>query len=462
MNKRIASIDALRGITIIMMIFCAAFGWNSGLPAWMFHCQCPPPTYAFDPTVKGITWVDLVFPWFLFAMGAAIPFSLGGKLRKGIGMGRVSLDLLKRWLTLAAFGLVLGNAGLITDYSAWGPSLLRLGIWCGLFLALWRVPSGSKIPGWTVNIAGVIAIIALLVVEKFAFGVSLSLHSNDIIIMVLSLVALVGGFAWLITREKPVWRLALLVVVAALKEVSWQAPGTLGMMNFPHWIDWLLNWRYLQYLVVVLLGTFAGDILAKAASSGADLCANPTGAGSACAALLCLLSVPAALVGFFTRNIWVLLAVIAAFAAVSLVLTRRDRSAWALIIRIGYACLLLGIIFDPIDGGITKDHCNLSYMLSAGGLACLMSSFLLWCESRAALRGRTLSKTLTMTGQNPMVAYTVTWFVILPLLSACGFGHFMAATVGSPVLGLLQGVILTGLMVVVTCLLTRARIFWRS
>ena len=126
------------------------------------------------------------------------------------------------------------------------------------------------------------------------------------------------------------------------------------------------------------------------------------------------------------------------------------------------ACLLLGIIFDPIDGGITKDHCNLSYMLSAGGLACLMSSFLLWCESRAALRGRTLSKTLTMTGQNPMVAYTVTWFVILPLLSACGFGHFMAATVGSPVLGLLQGVILTGLMVVVTCLLTRARIFWRS
>ena len=229
MNKRIASIDALRGITIIMMIFCAAFGWNSGLPAWMFHCQCPPPTYAFDPTVKGITWVDLVFPWFLFAMGAAIPFSLGGKLRKGIGMGRVSLDLLKRWLTLAAFGLVLGNAGLITDYSAWGPSLLRLGIWCGLFLALWRVPSGSKIPGWAVNIAGVIAIIALLVVEKFAFGVSLSLHSNDIIIMVLSLVALVGGFAWLITRGKPVWRLTLLVVVAALKEVSWQAPGTVTL-----------------------------------------------------------------------------------------------------------------------------------------------------------------------------------------------------------------------------------------
>lgn len=461
MNKRIASIDALRGITIIMMIFCAAFGWNSGLPAWMFHCQCPPPTYAFDPTVKGITWVDLVFPWFLFAMGAAIPFSLGSRLRKGASLGAVSLGLVRRWLTLAAFGLVLGNAGLITDYSAWGPSLLRFGIWCGLFLALWRVPSESKIPGRVVNLAGLVVIIALLVVEKFAFGVKLGLHNIDIIIMVLSLVALAGGFAWLLTREKPVWRLVLLVLVAVLKEVCWQAPGVLRPLAFPHWIDWLLNWRYLQYMVVVLLGTFAGDIIAKSAAEG-QLCAFPTGAGGAIAAILCLLSVPAALVGFFNRSIWALLAVIAVFAVVCLVLTRRDRSAWALIMRIGYACLLLGIVFDPIDGGITKDHCNLSYMLSAGGLACLMSSFLLWCESRAALRGRSLSKTLTMTGQNPMIAYTVTWFVILPLLNACGFGRFMEATAGSPLLGLLQGVILTGLMVAATCLLTRARIFWRS
>ena len=461
MNRRIASIDALRGITIIMMILCSTIGWNSALPAWMFHCQCPPPTYAFDPTVKGITWVDLVFPWFLFSMGAAIPFSLSSRLRKGASLGAVSLGLVRRWLTLAAFGLVLGNAGLIADYSAWGPSLLRLGIWCGLFLALWRVPSGSKIPSRVVNLAGLVVIIALLFVEKKAFDVSLGFHNIDIIIMVLSLVALAGGFAWLLTREKPVWRLVLLVLVAVLKEVSWHSDA-LSFMAFPGWIDWLLNWRYLQYLVVVLLGTFVGDILRQRSTEDGGLCSSPRGFQSACAALLCLLSVPAALTGFFTRSIWALLAVAAVSAVISLVLTRRDGSAWALIMRIGYACLLLGIVFDPIDGGITKDHCNLSYMLSTGGLACLMTSFLLWCESRAALRGRSLSKVLTMTGQNPMIAYTVTGFVILPLVSALGFGHFMNATVGNPLLGVLQGVILTGLMAALTCLFTRWRIFWRS
>ncbi|MBP5488700.1 MAG: DUF5009 domain-containing protein [Bacteroidales bacterium] len=459
MNRRIASIDALRGITIIMMILCSSIGWNSGLPAWMFHCQCPPPTYAFDPMVKGITWVDLVFPWFLFSMGAAIPFALGSRIRKGWGMGRISAGLVRRWLTLAAFGLVLGNAGLVTDYCAWGPSLLRLGIWCGLFLALWRAPAKH---GYAVNLAGLAVVIALLIVEHSVFGASMSLHSNDIIIMVLSLVALTGGFAWLLTRERPGWRIALLLLVAALKEVSWQW-HPFGFMQFPGWIDWLLNWRYLQYLVVVLLGTVVGDLLSAASAGGPQaLCASPLDRRAIIAAGLCFLMTPLALWGFFARQIWMLFTLVFALGGLAMWLTRGDKSVWAYIMRIGFACLQFGIIFDPIDGGITKDHCNLSYMLSTGGLACLMTSFLLWCEAGAALRGRTLSKTLTMTGQNPMIAYTVAWFVIMPALMLVRFDLFEEMTVGRPLMGLLQGVIITGLMVCATCLLTRAKIFWRS
>ena len=458
MNKRIASIDALRGIAVIMMILCSSIGWNSGLPAWMFHCQCPPPTYAFDPTVKGITWVDLVFPWFLFSMGAAIPLALSARLRRGEGPGRISLGLVRRWLTLAAFGLVLGNAGRITDYSAAAPSLLRLAVWCGLFLALWRAP-GKR--GWIVNLAGALVIVAMLLVERSVFGVELSLGNVDIIIMVMSMVALLGGFAWLLTRERLIWRLAILALIFVTKEVNWHTHA-LDILAFPDWIEWLLRWSYAQYLFVVLLGTIIGDIIMQVSSAEGVLCAEPLETKSTVAAGLCFLMTPLALWGFFTRHIWILFAAVFALGGLAMWLTRKDKSAWTFIMKIGLAALQFGIVFDPIDGGITKDHCNMSYMLSTAGLACLMVAFLLWCESAEALRGRTLSRALTMTGQNPMIAYTVAWFVILPLLNACGFGHFMNATVGSPVMGILQGVIITGLMVAATCFFTSRKIFWRS
>ncbi len=87
MKKRISSIDILRGIAIIGMIFCANIGFNSGLPAWMFHAQTPPPTYAFDPAAAGLTWVDLVFPFFLFSMGAAFPLAMRKKFENGAGIG---------------------------------------------------------------------------------------------------------------------------------------------------------------------------------------------------------------------------------------------------------------------------------------------------------------------------------------------------------------------------------------
>ena len=117
MNKRIASIDLLRGIAIIGMILSANISFNSGLPAWMFHAQTPPPTYAFNPDIPGITWVDLVFPFFLFSMGAAFPLAMKKRLDSGTSRWAMTGSLVKRWIILTLFALLLGNA-----YSIWGTS----------------------------------------------------------------------------------------------------------------------------------------------------------------------------------------------------------------------------------------------------------------------------------------------------------------------------------------------------
>lgn len=69
MEKRAYAVDLLRGLAIVGMVLSGQILWHAELPAWLFHAQVPPPSFRFDPSVPGITWVDLVFPFFLFSMG---------------------------------------------------------------------------------------------------------------------------------------------------------------------------------------------------------------------------------------------------------------------------------------------------------------------------------------------------------------------------------------------------------
>ena len=68
MQKRANSIDILRGLAVIMMTFSGMIPFDGALPVWMYHAQEPPPAHDFNPNLAGLTWVDLVFPFFLFAM----------------------------------------------------------------------------------------------------------------------------------------------------------------------------------------------------------------------------------------------------------------------------------------------------------------------------------------------------------------------------------------------------------
>ena len=76
MKERYWNLDALRGYALFTMILSGSIAYGPSMPAWMFHAQVPPPNHQFNPNLPGITWVDLVFPFFIFCMGAAIPIAL--------------------------------------------------------------------------------------------------------------------------------------------------------------------------------------------------------------------------------------------------------------------------------------------------------------------------------------------------------------------------------------------------
>lgn len=88
----------------------------------------------------------------------------------------------------------------------------------------------------------------------------------------------------------------------------------------------------------------------------------------------------------------------------------------------------------------------------------LLLFFLLWAESH-----RPLNRGLVMSGENPMIAYTIAWSVICPFLSITGvLGIMDSLSVGNPLMGFLRGMVITLITVAVTSLFTKWKIFWKS
>lgn len=202
---RFEALDALRGLAILMMVLSGTIPHEGALPAWMYHAQVPPPDHVFDPSVPGITWVDLVFPMFLFSMGAAIPFSFGGRIDRGESRLKMFGHLFWRFAGLALFAIISQHArpyGMEAgSVMKWVLALLAMGTMILIFAA---PKSGwwSRNIKW-VSLAGWGAAIALFGMMDHSGVQSFSFQNFDIIIMILANTALAGGLLYVLYRK---WR----------------------------------------------------------------------------------------------------------------------------------------------------------------------------------------------------------------------------------------------------------------
>ena len=454
-GKRIITIDILRGITIFAMILCANI-YFPNLPAWMFHGQTPPPDFGFDPSVKGITWVDLVFPFFLFTMGAAFPLAMRKRLDSSTSKWVVAGSLFRRWITLTIFAIALGNAYQIGASPR--PDIVKgifsVALWGVMFMSLVRVKDEKKTKA--INNVGLFLTVVMGVLAVDYMGLTLSRWSSDVIIMILANVAIFGGLLWMFTKDSMKLRWLVLVFIIALKALSSYVPQALSWVPSMGCIGWFFSWGYLQYLVIALAGSIVGDMLLKHSRSGETVKIDGHHIGAACIALTAMF---VQLWGLFTRQVLADFIISAVLAAVFVAMTWKRRNIMTWLGYFGFAFMLVGIGFDPIDGGITKDYCNLSYMLTTTGMTALTGTFVLALELKWQIKGRGLSGC----GQNPMLAYTVTTFLISPILAMCGIGPWlMSQGYSSPTWAMICGLTYTLLMVAVTCFFTKKKLFWRS
>ena len=258
------------------------------------------------------------------------------------------------------------------------------------------------------------------------------------------------------TKDNIRLRWLVLLFIIALKALSSYTPQVLAWVPSLSGIGWFFSWGYLQYLVIAVAGSIIGDMLQSHSRSEEKTEINGYHIAAGIIALAAML---VQLWGLFTRHILADFIISAVLGAAFVALTWKRRNILASLGYFGFAFMLVGIIFDPIDGGITKDHCNLAYMLTTTGMTALTGVFVLVLELKWNIKGRGLSGC----GQNPMLAYGVTNFFTGPILAMLGIGAWLdTISLGSPFWGVIRGLVYTLLMVAVTCFFTKKKLFWRS
>ena len=92
------SLDALRGLTIALMILVNTSGDGAHTYRLLRHSPW-----------NGCTLADLVFPCFLFMVGISLVLSLSGKLRRGVPRSVLVRQAFKRALILFAIGIAING-----------------------------------------------------------------------------------------------------------------------------------------------------------------------------------------------------------------------------------------------------------------------------------------------------------------------------------------------------------------
>lgn len=489
---RADSLDALRGLTIAMMVLCGTI-CNTVLPPWMSHCQVPPPDFVFNPSIYGITWVDLVFPFFLFAMGAAMPFSVGSRRDRGTRLAVLGVEAIWRGIKLAFFAIFIQNCypwivaralGHPTDPQCWG---ITIGAFLVLFLLFSRFPwKMNAFVRRSIPVLGVI--IACAIMGWLESHVTLSdefmasnpskfqifdkhldaiLYKSNIIILLLGNMAAVGTIIYICTIGKPLARLALLPFLMAIllsdnADGSWQQK-VFNWTPFP----WLYQFVYLKYLFVVIPGTIAGEFLRKWILSGSLESSSSESRRAVSTGMVAFLSFAIIVVNvtlLFGRHLVANFWISSAIAAVTIYFANRlpeNRKILSNLVKCAAFALMLGLFWEAYQGGIRKDDPTYSYYFVTSGLAfyCL-AMLVIICD---IYRWRTLASPFTLAGKNPMVAYVAPSMVIFPLMNLLGIGDSAVPFWESSwILAMGRGIICTAIAIAMAAYLSKIKLYWRT
>jgi predicted acyltransferase len=466
--QRNQSLDALRGFAILAMVLSGSIAFGDVLPAWMYHAQVPPPKHVFIPTLPGITWVDLVFPFFLFSMGAAIPLSLSKLSKEGTSFWRIVWIAARRYVLLTFFALfsfhmrawVMAEAPATTDYllSVFGFVLL-----CFQFYEYKGVQYKSLFI--SLKIAAFAIAVFLLYALPLNKGQGFSLEKSDIIIIVLANMAFFGTLTWWLTKDHPHIRIGLLPFIMAIflgakESGSWNE----AVFTFSP-LPWVYKFYYLKYLFIIIPGTFAGEWLLRYSKMCMDQVPHIHKNNLIrTAAILSLILLVGNIGLLFSRallpNLILSILVLAGiYYFINKAYTQKDSPLLKFFFAGAYL-LLLGLFFEAYEGGIKKDLSTYSYYFISAGLAFFI--LIGFCGLQLSKSGACLTHYLSLNGRNPMVAYVAGNLLLIPVLKITGGIQLLDSLGSNAWTGFSRGVLFTGIVSLITVLFVKKKWFWKT
>ena len=380
---RILSIDIFRGFTMLLMIFVNDLSSVRGLPRWTYHAHTQEDF---------MTYVDVVFPAFLFILGMALPLAMERRLRKDPSLLHLIGHIFLRTFALAVFGLILAN----TDA---GSSALMHGlntyVWGLLALSgamlVWAVY--PRATGYTTLFRGmrVFGVILLLVMAALFRRVARDGHiawidfSYPEILGLIGLTYLCVSLFYLLTRRWAwapfLWFVALTVFCCASADRILLFPDRSSM-----WIWPVSNG---SMAAIAMAGIFTSSLFFGPLSARLRTAQRRLMAGLAFATFAVVAGLLAAPLGISknrgtpTWSLWSIAASVAVFTLLYWICDVRRRTAWAaFLMPAGSNTLLTYLVPDLVYFAIaatatTWFRTHLAYGLPGLARACLFTGLML-------------------------------------------------------------------------------------
>jgi predicted acyltransferase len=365
---RVASVDALRGLTILLMVFVNDLG--PAAPSWLHHIQ--------PPDADGMTVADVVFPWFLFIVGVSIPLAFARARELGVPRWKQLTHILLRTASLLTMGVIVLNneEDRSTHALAWG----TLAFTC-LLLAWCAIPreAGRGRNVWiALRALGVVGIVTLLVLFRGERGPA------DV-----PFVGRVENWAWL---RSGWWGILGLIGWAYLTA----ALLTLGLGRRREWLMGAMALLMALHLAMSHDGLFSrvekkawldpARPVVEALKAGVDGVNHYVGLGDATGSLAAIVMAGCLLGSVIHSN--------------SDIATHRQRLGWAATFSVGL--FAAGLVTDTFEG-INKIGATPTWCFYSAALACLTWMILFLLMDVAGFKG--FSILIRPAGANPLVAY---------------------------------------------------------